>query len=47
MEITVKVTKAELEEMGLNRQELKEQIVDDLDACRDYVGFNVDIEVTE
>jgi len=47
MEITVKVTQAELEEMGINRQELKEQIIDDLDACRDYVGFNVSVELTE
>jgi len=47
MEITVKVTREELQEMGVNRDELKVLVIEDLDYGRDYVGFNVHVEIVE
>ncbi|WP_205959266.1 hypothetical protein [Pantoea stewartii] len=47
MEITVQVTKKELEEMGVSRERLKEFIMEDLDDARDYVGFNVEVVIKE
>ncbi len=44
MLITVEVTKTELEEMGMTRDELKQSVIADLnnsDVDGDYVGFNV------
>lgn len=47
MKITVEVTKKELEEMGVNRERLKEFIVEDLDDARDYVGYNVEVVIKD
>lgn len=47
MEIVVRVTKGELEELGMSDKELNRAVLDDLDNARDYPGFNVTVEVVE
>lgn len=52
MRITVEVTQAELEEMGLCAYELKYGMYDKLDAhntenYQEYVGYNIYIKVVE
>lgn len=45
MEIIVKVSKVELEEVEMTPEGLKTQIIDDLNRESDYPGFNVTVEV--
>lgn len=48
MKITVKVTAAELLEVGISVDDkdfLKEFIIEDLDYMRDYPGYNVTVIV--
>ncbi|WAH52573.1 hypothetical protein LMA04_00490 [Pseudescherichia vulneris] len=45
MEIVVKVSKEELAEVGMTPEELKNQVIDDLNRESDYPGFNVTVEV--
>ena len=48
MNITVEVTHAELDEMGMTEVELKAAILYDLDHGDDeYVGFNVGVSVND
>lgn len=43
MRIVVEVSPTELEEMGVTVDELKANVIEDLDNGRDYSGFNVDV----
>lgn len=43
MKITVEVTPMELEEMSMEIEDLKFNIITDLDSCRDYSGYDVEI----
>ncbi len=45
MEVVVRVTEEELEELGMTTEELHYAVVDDLDDARDYPGFNVTVEL--
>lgn len=45
MEIVVRITADELEESGMSSGELHSAVLEDLDAARDYPGFNVKIEI--
>lgn len=47
MQIVVRVTKDELAELGMTDKELNRAVLDDLDASRDYPGFNVTVEIIE
>jgi len=45
MEVVVRVTEEELNELGMTTEELHYAVVDDLDDARDYPGFNVTVEL--
>lgn len=45
MKVTIKVTDGELFEMDMTKEELTVAVIHDLDAGRDYAGFNVDVHV--
>ncbi|MCW2477699.1 hypothetical protein [Candidatus Symbiopectobacterium sp. NZEC135] len=50
MEITVKVTAEELQEIGMSVDDkdfLKGFIIEDLDRMRDYPGYNVTVIVAD
>ncbi|HDS6401457.1 hypothetical protein ISO88_09645 [Morganella morganii subsp. morganii] len=47
MKVTVKVTDGELFEMGVTKEELRAAVIHDLDAGRDYAGFNVEVHVVD
>lgn len=43
MRIVVEVSPSELQEMGVTVDELKQNVIEDLDNSRDYSGYNVDV----
>lgn len=43
MRIIIEVSKEELEEMNMTVDDLKYNIIHDLDQMRDYSGYNVDV----
>lgn len=43
MRIVVEVSPNELQEMNVTVEELKWNVVEDLDKSRDYSGYNVDV----
>ncbi|HCT9739331.1 TPA: hypothetical protein OUD13_003611 [Morganella morganii] len=47
MKVTIKVTDGELFEMDMTKEELTAAVIHDLDAGRDYAGFNVDVHVVD
>lgn len=47
MKVTVQVNQNELDEMRLNKFELRRVIAEDLDVSRDYPGFDVEVIVVD
>lgn len=45
MKIIIKVTEAELADVNMSAEELKANVIADLDDAREYPGFNVEIEI--
>lgn len=45
MKIIIQVTEAELAEVEMSSEELKANVIADLDDAREYPGFNVEIEI--
>lgn len=45
MNIIVRISKEELDCEGITEEELKKNIIKDLDEARDYPGFTVVIEI--
>ncbi|EOL9077649.1 hypothetical protein ACM92Y_004318 [Cronobacter malonaticus] len=45
MQIIIRVTEAELAELNVTAEELKDNVISDLDDAREYPGFNVEIEI--
>ena len=46
MKVTVQVSPEELCEMGLDAQELKEQVIEDLEFGYCYSGYNVEVLIS-
>lgn len=47
MKLTIKVTDGELFEMGMTKEDLVRAVALDLDAGRDYAGFNIEVAVVD
>ncbi|HDX3905816.1 TPA: hypothetical protein ROF77_002118 [Enterobacter asburiae] len=45
MKIIIRVTEAELADVEMSAEELKANVIADLDDAREYPGFNVEIEI--